>query len=171
MVHCMSKTLLQICVCLVLVKVACAAKAGEAYLSPLAVVADKQGKNLYVAEATAKQVAVFDITSEKVVKVIPLPDQPSGLALAPDGSSLYVTGVSPKGRVYVVNTCLMIRRGEPYPILNRSRQNTATPFRSAMLVASVSTITSSGVRLWNMNAFRCPPVSARYIVFVVALDA
>ena len=103
MVHCMSKTLLQICVCLVLVKVACAAKAGEAYLSPLAVVADKQGKNLYVAEATAKQVAVFDITSEKVVKVIPLPDQPSGLALAPDGSSLYVTGVSPKGRVYVVN--------------------------------------------------------------------
>ena len=73
------------------------------YLSPLAIVADGQGKNLYVAEATAKQVAVFDTAKAKVIKTIPLPAEPSGLALAPDGSALYITGASSEGRVYVVN--------------------------------------------------------------------
>jgi len=80
-----------------------AAKAGEEYLSPLALVADNDGKTLYVAEATAKQVAVFNITEGKVTKVISLPGQPSGLALAPDGSRLYVTTTSPNGRIHVVN--------------------------------------------------------------------
>jgi YVTN family beta-propeller protein len=81
-----------------------AAKAGAEYLSPLALVADNQGKNLYIAEATAKQIAVFDIAAGKVTKVISLPDQPGGLALAPDGSRLYVTAAVPKGRIHVLNT-------------------------------------------------------------------
>ncbi|MHC4281826.1 MAG: cell surface protein [Planctomycetota bacterium] len=80
-----------------------AATAGAEYLSPLALVVDNQGKNLYIAEATAKQVAVFDIASGKVTKVISLPVQPTGLALAPDGSKLYVTGGLSKGRIHVVN--------------------------------------------------------------------
>ena len=33
------------------------------YLSPLALVADKDGKTLYVAEATGNQVAAFDVAS------------------------------------------------------------------------------------------------------------
>ena len=65
--------------------------------------ADRQGKTFYVAEATAKQVAVFDIAAGKVVKVISLPEQPSGLALAPDGLRLYVTAGGPKGKVYVID--------------------------------------------------------------------
>jgi YVTN family beta-propeller protein len=81
-----------------------AGKADAEYLSPLALVADNQGKILYVAEATAKQIAVFDIAAGKVTKVISLPDQPSGLALAPDGSRLYVTAAVPKGRIHVLNT-------------------------------------------------------------------
>ncbi|HUS71555.1 MAG TPA: c-type cytochrome [Sedimentisphaerales bacterium] len=80
-----------------------AAKAGDEYLSPLALVADNEGKMLYVAEATAKQVAVFNITAGKVTKVISLPGQPSGLALAPDGQTLYVTAGVPNGGVHVVN--------------------------------------------------------------------
>ncbi len=80
-----------------------AAKAGKEYLSPLALVADNEGKMLYVAEATAKQVAVFNIDAGEVTKVISLPDQPTGLALAPDGSQLYVTGGVPNGRIHVVN--------------------------------------------------------------------
>jgi len=79
------------------------AKAGEEYLSPLALVADNDGKMLYIAEATAKQVAVFNIAEGKVTKVISLPDQPGGLAIAPDGSRLYVTAAVPNGRIYVVN--------------------------------------------------------------------
>jgi len=79
----------------------------EEYLSPLALVADNQGKMLYVAEATAKQVAVFNIAAGKVTKVISLPGQPSGLALAPDGQTLYVTAGVANGGVHVVNlnTC------------------------------------------------------------------
>ncbi|MBA7473750.1 hypothetical protein ES707_09094 [subsurface metagenome] len=80
-----------------------AAKAGKEYLSPLVLVADRQGRTLYVAEATAKQVAVFDIAGNRVTKVFSLPEQPNGLALAPDGLRLYVTAAAPNGRIHVVN--------------------------------------------------------------------
>jgi len=80
-----------------------AGAAAGGYLSPLALVPDKEGKALYIAEATAKQVAVFDIGSRKVVRTISLEDQPSGLALSVDGTELYVTGASPSGQVYVID--------------------------------------------------------------------
>jgi len=76
---------------------------GVDYLSPSALVADKQAGKLYIAEATAKQVAVFDIAAGKVTKTYSLPDRPSGVALSADRSRLYVTCTSPKGRVQVVN--------------------------------------------------------------------
>jgi len=78
--------------------------AGESdYLSPLVVAADKEGNTLYVAEFTAKQVAVFDIAESKVTKVFSLPDHPSGLVLSPDGTRLYVTSAEPEGRIHVVS--------------------------------------------------------------------
>jgi YVTN family beta-propeller protein len=80
-----------------------AAKAGEEYLSPFALAADNEGKNLFVAEATAKQVAVFNTGEGKVTKVISLPEQPTGLALAPDGQLVYVTAGGPEGKVYAVD--------------------------------------------------------------------
>jgi len=80
-----------------------AAGPGE-YLSPVALVASPDGRTLYVAEATAGQVAVFDTASGKVTKAIPLADPPAGLVLAPDGSRLYVAGASPEGKVHVIDT-------------------------------------------------------------------
>jgi len=77
--------------------------ARQEYLSPLALAADSQGKTLYIAEATARQIAVFDIAAGEVKKSIRLPDPPSGLALSPDGQSLYVAGAVPDGRIHVVN--------------------------------------------------------------------
>lgn len=77
---------------------------GAAYLSPVAVVASKDGKALYVAEATANQVAVFDTARGTVTDTVGLGDSPSGLALSLDGARLYVTVASPEGRVHVVNT-------------------------------------------------------------------
>jgi YVTN family beta-propeller protein len=74
-----------------------------AYLSPSAIVADKSGTTLYVAEQTANVVAVFDIAAARVKKVFSLPDSPGGLAISPDESHLYVTGASPAGKVYVVD--------------------------------------------------------------------
>jgi len=83
---------------------ACAAQAAQAdYLSPSALVADGTGETLYVAEETANQIAVFDVASGAVKKVISLPDRPSGLALAPDGRTLYVTIAAPDGKISVVN--------------------------------------------------------------------
>ncbi|MGB2808656.1 MAG: beta-propeller fold lactonase family protein [Sedimentisphaerales bacterium] len=102
----MNKIKVWVCMFLVLVGFSTflfAAKAGAEYLSPLALVADNESKTLYVAEATAKQVAVFDIAAGKVTKVISLPGEPTGLALAPDGSQLYVTGAVPNGWIHVVN--------------------------------------------------------------------
>ncbi|MBM4082633.1 MAG: hypothetical protein FJ278_23205, partial [Planctomycetes bacterium] len=58
----------------------------EDYLSPSAVVADKDGQKLWIAESTAEQVALFDIATGKVEKTLSLPQNPTGLALTSDGA-------------------------------------------------------------------------------------
>ncbi|MHC4748628.1 MAG: c-type cytochrome [Planctomycetota bacterium] len=78
--------------------------AGQDYLSPAALVADKNGKKLYIAEATAKQVAVFDTETAKVTATISMPAEPTGLALAVDGARLYVTCAGTEGCVCVIET-------------------------------------------------------------------
>jgi YVTN family beta-propeller protein len=78
--------------------------AAEDYLSPVALVAGPQGGKLYIAEATAKQVAVFDTGAAKVTATISVPAEPTGLALTADGAYLYVTCASPDGCVCVIDT-------------------------------------------------------------------
>jgi YVTN family beta-propeller protein len=77
--------------------------AAETYRSPLALVPSRDGKTLFVAEHTTKRVALFDVAAGKVTKHIPLPDRPEGMALAPDGSRLFVAGASLAGRIHVVD--------------------------------------------------------------------
>jgi len=74
------------------------------YLSPTAVVADSRGEILYIAEATAKQIAVFETKTAKVTATIGLPAEPTGLVLTGDGSTLYVTCGGQKGCVSVIDT-------------------------------------------------------------------
>ena len=76
---------------------------GRDYLSPSALVADKQSGKLYIAQTRSQQVAVFDIAAGKVTRTYSLSGSPSGLALAADRSRLYVTCALTKGRVRVVN--------------------------------------------------------------------
>ncbi|MBI5802018.1 MAG: cell surface protein [Verrucomicrobia bacterium] len=78
--------------------------AEPAYLSPTALAAAADGRILYVACATAGQVAVFDTTTRRITRTIPVPDSPVGLALAPDGKRLYVTCAAPESTVCVVDT-------------------------------------------------------------------
>jgi len=80
------------------------ATADGPYLSPSVVIADNSGKTLYIAEHTAKQIAVFDVSEQKVSKIYQLPQNPNGLAISPDGLSLYVTCDGPKGYVSVIDT-------------------------------------------------------------------
>jgi len=73
-------------------------------LSPLALAADATSGKLYVAESTAHQIAMFDTRAAKVQKTFRLPLPPTGLALSRDGATLYVTGKSPNGLVFVLST-------------------------------------------------------------------
>jgi YVTN family beta-propeller protein len=75
------------------------------YLSPIALVPSPDGKYLYVAEQTAKQIAIVDLTTKAEVKNIKLPNEPTGIAVSAEGR-LYVTCSSdlwPDGMVCVVD--------------------------------------------------------------------
>jgi len=74
------------------------------YLSPSTLVADPRGGKLYIAEHTANQVAVFDLSSGRVERVIALPGRPSGLAISTDGARLYVTAGGVAGKIHIVDT-------------------------------------------------------------------
>ena len=100
------KTKLRPCIIMLIVILSLATNArvsGQDYLSPSAMVADNQAGKLYIAQSTAKQVAVFEISTGAVIKTYSLPAEPSGLALSADKTLLYVTCASPKGQVKVVN--------------------------------------------------------------------
>jgi DNA-binding beta-propeller fold protein YncE len=76
------------------------------YRSPTDLVASTDGKTLYIAEQTAKQIAVMDVAGKTVTKRILLPNEVTGLALSPDGLKLYATCSSdlwPAGMVCEVN--------------------------------------------------------------------
>ncbi|WP_372845706.1 Calx-beta domain-containing protein [Pontiella sp.] len=76
----------------------------DAYLSPSALVADADRGLLYVAESTAARIGIVDLSADILVDGIALPQDPSGLALSSDGSTLYVTAGVSAGVVYVVDT-------------------------------------------------------------------
>jgi len=75
----------------------------QGYLSPSAIVADEKEGKLYIAQTTAKQVAVFEISTGTVIKNYSLKAEPTGLALSVEQSRLYATCNSPKGKVKVIN--------------------------------------------------------------------
>ena len=74
------------------------------YLSPSAVVAAPSGKLLYISEFTAGRIAVFDIAAGKVARRIELGAAPRGIALSPDGATLYAAVGSLAGEVLVIQT-------------------------------------------------------------------
>jgi YVTN family beta-propeller protein len=73
------------------------------YLSPESVVADQQGKFVYVAMLTADYVAVIDAQTETIIRKIRTPEGPTGLALSPIQPLLYVTGGVSYGKVYEID--------------------------------------------------------------------
>ncbi len=102
--RCVSKITVWMSIFLILACFGTAGFAAEQYLSPVAMVADGAGKTLYIAEATARQVAVFDTEAAKVTTTIRTPAEPTGLALTDDGALLYVTCGGPQGKICVIDT-------------------------------------------------------------------
>jgi YVTN family beta-propeller protein len=80
-----------------------ATTSGPVYLSPVAIVADKAGKTLYIAESMAKRIDVLDVVSEKVTKSISIGQPLSGAALSIDETTLYVTVALPAGQIYAID--------------------------------------------------------------------
>jgi YVTN family beta-propeller protein len=75
----------------------------QSYLSPTALAAASDGKTLFIACATANQVAMFDTGAAKVNRVVNVPESPLGFALSGDGKQLYVTCAAPESRVCIVD--------------------------------------------------------------------
>ncbi|MBN1422887.1 MAG: c-type cytochrome [Planctomycetes bacterium] len=75
----------------------------EGYLGPCALVASKDAKTLYVANADARQVFWVDLPEGTIRRRIELPTPPSGMALAPDGTKLVVTCAAPESLVVVLD--------------------------------------------------------------------
>jgi DNA-binding beta-propeller fold protein YncE len=72
-------------------------------LSPGAMVAAADGSRLYVAGATGGRVLEVDPSRGTVTRHWLVPGAPSGLALARDGRTLYVTCAAPESRVAVLD--------------------------------------------------------------------
>ena len=78
--------------------------AGDAdYLSPIAIQAAPDGKMLYIAEATAKRIDYFDVTTEKVVKTVAVSEKMTGIAISSNGEKLYATAGDFDGKIFVVD--------------------------------------------------------------------
>ena len=68
------------------------------YLSPEYLAVSPDGKTLYITAATSKQLVIFDLVENCPVDKWTLPCNPSGVAIAPDGT-VYVTGDGVNGRL------------------------------------------------------------------------
>jgi DNA-binding beta-propeller fold protein YncE/cytochrome c553 len=87
----------------ILLAACCAWPAAAQELSPAAIVSSPRGDQLFIACSSSAEVLVFDKEREKVTDRIPVEPCPTGLALARDGSRLYVTCAAPASTVCVVD--------------------------------------------------------------------
>ena len=92
-----------VCVFALCMMVAPAGVVQAQYLGPVDVVASPDGQSLFVLNADAAQVAVVGVADGAVARTIALPPGPTGLALSPDGATLYVTCAAPEGTVSVID--------------------------------------------------------------------
>lgn len=77
------------------------------YLGPWNLVALSDGARVLVADADARQIALVDTASGKVLGSLAMPAEPTGLALNRSGSKVYVTCAAPQSTVCVVDVPAM----------------------------------------------------------------
>ncbi|MGQ9576912.1 MAG: hypothetical protein ACUVUC_16535 [Thermoguttaceae bacterium] len=74
------------------------------YLGPSVLLASKDGSSLLVLNVDARQLVTVELPSGKLARTVPLPAEPTGMALSPDGARVYVTGGGPQGAVLVLES-------------------------------------------------------------------
>jgi YVTN family beta-propeller protein len=75
----------------------------EDYKGPFDLVSAGDGSKIYIANADANEVAVFDVAGNKIVQSIPLGAAPHGLALSADEKTLFVSAGSVSGQLLAVD--------------------------------------------------------------------
>jgi YVTN family beta-propeller protein len=88
------------------------AHAQPTYDSPSALAVAEDGRSLFVACASAKQVAVFDTVLARVICRIDVPEPPLGLTLSKNGSRLYVACASPSSTVCIIDAAQLKITGQ-----------------------------------------------------------
>lgn len=86
---------------------ACAEKAGDGhvdYLGPTALVVSADGRTLFVACYDAHRVLWISLPSGKVIRQVPVPGPPTGVALTVDQQRLIVTCAGPRSTITILNT-------------------------------------------------------------------
>lgn len=165
------------------------------YLSPISVVPARAGKLLYIAEATANQIAVFDVVLEEVTKIFDVAENPIGLAISPDGDELYVTSAQPAGEVQIIQLrCLPVVRsiavghtpvavvahpnGKTLYVCNQFSNNVGViDLKAREQVAAIpvtrqpvaAAITPDGKYLYVTNLLPAGPASTAYTAAVVSI--
>lgn len=79
------------------------ARESAPWLSPNAMVAAADGNTVFVSCGTGPRVAVLDVNQGRVAHWIELPSNPTGVALSPDGNTLWVTAGGTVGTVAQVD--------------------------------------------------------------------
>ncbi len=120
---------------IVLISITTGAVQQAHFLSPQALVWSAHKNVLYVALGSAKQVAIFDIDSAKIVGAIDVPAEPTGLALTDDESRLYVTCAAPQGRLYVIDTAAEAT-DKQIPVGNSPRSPVLSPDGNTLYVCN-----------------------------------
>ncbi len=107
-------------ICIILLTAATAASSlqaeptsssSQAYRGPTAAIASKDGKQLFVADADAGQLAIVDLARGVCGRTIAMPARPTGLVLSPDGATLYVTCAAPHSTVQFIDVATGQARG------------------------------------------------------------
>ncbi len=73
-------------------------------LGPAALARSPDSRTLYIACASANVVLAFDVSKRVVIRTLPTPAAPSGLALSSNGRRLFVTCAAPCSQVCVFDT-------------------------------------------------------------------
>lgn len=74
-----------------------------AYVGPIALVAARDGRTLYVACHDARQVAWVDVASSRVTQRVAVPGVPTGLVMTADGTQLLVTCAAPRSTIVALD--------------------------------------------------------------------